>query len=238
MEASTALLAAAVGYLSGSVSFARLMMKIFAPEEELVGMDLDTGAGEPVRIETVGGTAISVKLGARYGCITSLLDMLKVAIPTLAFRFGFPGSPYFLITAAMGPVGHNWPLYHRFKGGRGLSAMYGGLLAIDPVGSLVTALLGMLLGLLAVKDVFVSYAAGVWLMIPWLWFRTHDWAYLLYIVFINAVFLLAMIPELRMMRDRKRRGVEGDFAGAMQATPMGQGINKIAERLRFPKRGK
>jgi glycerol-3-phosphate acyltransferase PlsY len=231
MNLQIALLAAIAGYLLGSISFARIINRLVAPEEQITGIEVETSSKETLRVETVGGTSISMRLGAKYGGITALLDMLKVAIPTLAFRFAYPQAPYFLITAAMGLVGHNWPLYHRFKGGRGLSAIYGGFLAIDWIGSLVTSIVGMVLGLAVIKDVFVSYLAGLWLMIPWLWFRTHDLAHLAYVVFVNVIFIVAMMPEIRMMRDLRRRGMLDDMATAMEATPMTRGIKKIAQRF-------
>lgn len=231
MDIQSTLLAAVVGYLFGSISFARIINRIVAPEEQISGIELETRSKEKLRVETVGGTSISIKLGAKYGGLTALLDMLKVALPTLAFRFAYPGAPYFLIAAAMGLVGHNWPIYHRFKGGRGLSAIYGGLLVIDFIGSLITSVVGMVLGVAVIKDVFVSYLAGLWLMIPWLWFRTHDLAHLAYVVFVNVIFVVAMIPEIRMMQDLKRRGMQDDMATAMEATPMTRGIKKIAQRF-------
>jgi len=231
MNLQIALLAAIAGYLLGSISFARIINRLVAPEEQITGIEVETSSKETLRVETVGGTSISMRLGAKYGGITALLDMLKVAIPTLAFRFAYPQAPYFLITAAMGLVGHNWPLYHRFKGGRGLSAIYGGFLAIDWIGSLVTSIVGMVLGLAVIKDVFVSYLAGLWLMIPWLWFRTHDLAHLAYVVFVNVIFIVAMMPEIRMMRDLRRRGMLDDMTTAMEATPMTRGIKKIAQRF-------
>jgi len=41
-------------------------------------------------------------LGRRFGCLTALLDMAKVAIPVLAFRLWAPDQPYYLIVAADG----------------------------------------------------------------------------------------------------------------------------------------
>ena len=231
MEWQISLLAAAVGYLFGSISFARVINRLVAPEEKITGMELDTGSMETFRVETVSGTSLSMKLGAKYGGITAILDILKVAIPTLVFKLALREAPYFLLTAATGLVGHNWPLYYRFKGGRGLSAIYGGFLVIDWIGSLVTSFAGMFLGLVVLRNVFVSYLAGLWLMIPWLWFRTRDLAHLAYVIFCNIIFVVAMIPEIRTMRDRKRRGVQGDFAGAMEATPMARSIRKIANRF-------
>jgi glycerol-3-phosphate acyltransferase PlsY len=232
VEPQIALVAAAVGYLLGSISFARVIVKLVAPGEEITGMELDVaGTDEKVNVSAVSGTAVSMKLGAKYGGLTAILDILKVMIPTLVIRFVFPGTAYFLITAAMGLVGHNWPLYHRFRGGRGLSPIYGGLLAVDWLGSLLMSFAGMFLGLVVLRNVLVSYMAGMWLMIPWLWIRTHDLAHVAYAVFINIMFALAMIPEIRGIMDRKRRGVEGDFAAAMEMTPMGRMIKQMANRV-------
>jgi hypothetical protein len=52
-----------------------------------------------------------------------------------------------------------------------------------------------------------------------------------YAVAVNFLFVLAMVPEFRTIRDCRRRGVQGDMMGALEATPMGQGVKKMAERL-------
>jgi glycerol-3-phosphate acyltransferase PlsY len=128
-------------------------------------------------------------------------------------------------------IGHIWPVYHRFRGGRGLSAVYGGVLAIDPIGVLVTSVGGMLLGLLVLRDMVAAYMGGLWLLIPWLWFRTHDVAYLAYAIAVNLIFLVAMIPEIRIYLQLRREGKAEDVSELMQFTGMGRGIYKMAKRL-------
>jgi glycerol-3-phosphate acyltransferase PlsY len=239
MDIWKVLLCASIGYFAGSISFARLVVRLVAPGQEITGMDLGGAeAEETIRVEAVSGTAVSLKLGAKWGGITALLDILKVALPTLALRFAFPESPYHLLTATTGLIGHNWPIYYRFRGGRGLSPIYGGFLAVDWLGTLVTSTVGMLVGLALLKNVLISYMAGLWLMIPWLWFRTHDAAHVAYIVSVNVIFALAMIPDIAGMIDRKRRGIEMDFAQAMELTPMGRGIGKMANRLGLMRSGR
>lgn len=231
MDTGIALLSLVVGYLLGSISFARVIMKWAAPGEELTGMELDTAGGEKFRVEMVGGTAISVKLGAKYGVLTAVLDILKVVFPALAFKLLYAGMPYYLMVATMGIVGHNWPLYHRFKGGRGLSPMVGGFLVADWLGTLVTSVLGMFLGLALFRNIFLSYLLGPWLMIPWLWFRTRDPWHVAYAVVANLLLVLATVPEIRTMRDHRRRGIQGDMAAQMEATPMLRGMRKMANWL-------
>ena len=98
MEPQIALLAAAVGYLFGSISFARIIVKLVAPDAEITGMEFDVaGTDEKVSVSAVSGTAVSMKLGAKHGGLTAILDILKVTIPTLVIRFAIPGTTYFLI---------------------------------------------------------------------------------------------------------------------------------------------
>jgi glycerol-3-phosphate acyltransferase PlsY len=85
---------------------------------------------------------VRLQLGARYGCLVSILDMIKAAVPAFIFKLLYPEMPYYLITAGMATVGHIWPVVHRFKGGRGLSCIIGGMLIVDWVGVLITNLIG------------------------------------------------------------------------------------------------
>lgn len=232
MDPSIALLAAAVGYLCGAISFARLLVKIVAPKEDLGRIEIHPeGIDAKVVMSAVSATAVSMRLGPKLGFITVVLDMLKIAVPTLALKLLYPGTAYFLITATAGMIGHIWPVYHRFRGGRGLSAVYGGMFVIDPIGVFATSLGGMLLGLFVLRDMFSAYLGGLWLLIPWLWFRTHDPAYLAYAIAVNIIVLLAMLPEMRQYVRLRREGKGDDLAQLMQLTGMGRGIYKMARRF-------
>lgn len=232
MDPLVALLAAAAGYLLGAISFARIVTKIVAPQENLTQTEVKLeSSDERVVMSAVSATSVSMHLGPRFGFITVVLDMLKITIPTLVFKFLYPDTPYFLITATTGMLGHIWPLYHGFRGGRGLSAVYGGMFAFDPIGVFVTSLAGMLLGLLVLRDVLVAYVGGLWLLIPWLWFRTHDLAYLAYAIAVNIIFVLAILPELRQYVRLRREGTAADVGEVMQLTGMGRGIYKMAKRF-------
>ena len=230
MDPMLALLAALVGYLLGSVSFARLVANLVVPEEDITTTDIAIpGSEEKLIFSSVSATSISMRAGPKLGCLTSILDMIKVTIPTLAFKLWFPEAPYFLIVATAGVVGHNWPVYYRFKGGRGFSPVFGGMLVIDWIAIPVTTLAGLLLGLLVFRDILVAYMAGLWLMIPWLWFRTHDWTYLIYALAVNVCFMVAAIPEIKQYILLKRTG-KARLSGFLQSSDM-RHMLKIANRL-------
>ena len=128
-------------------------------------------------------------------------------------------------------IGHIWPLYHGFKGGRGLSAVYGGMFAIDWIRVFATSLGGMVFGLFIARDFLVAYMAGMWFLVPWLWFRTHDVGHLMYAIAVNIILMLAMIPEMKQYIKFRREGKGEDLSEVMQLTGMGRGIYKMAKRF-------
>jgi glycerol-3-phosphate acyltransferase PlsY len=238
MDLPTAVLAAASGYLLGSISFARLITRWFAPRQDIADLAVPVaGTGESAKVNIFGANAASMILGPRFGLLIALLDMFKVALPTLAFRLYDPGPAYFLIAAVAGLVGHNWPVYYRFRGGRGFSAILGGFFVVDWLGALATPILGLLLGMVVIGSVPVAYVAWLWLMIPWLWFRTRDPAHLAYAIAINLIFVIATIPEMRTFARYRREGkLDAYMQGLMESSPRWRGMKKIEDRLRS-KRG-
>jgi glycerol-3-phosphate acyltransferase PlsY len=120
MSPWTVLLAAVSGYLIGSLSFARIMMRVVAPGQEYQKIRRDVpGTEEQFEGHSVSANSVRVQLGSRYGCLTALLDAAKAAVPALVFRAWQPAEPYYLIAATAAIVGHIYPLYYRFQGGWG-----------------------------------------------------------------------------------------------------------------------
>jgi acyl phosphate:glycerol-3-phosphate acyltransferase len=207
MEPITVILALVIGYLAGSLSFTRLVSRLTNPNVDLENIELSAkGIDQTFKVSSMGASTASMKLGPKIGCAIGLLDILKVAIPTLTYRLIYPDQTYCLIVAIAGMAGHNWPVFNRFKGGRGISAFYGGLAALDLLGAIVCAVGGLLLGIFVFRDFIMAYMAGVWLVIPWMWFRSHDPAYLIYAIVVNILFMLAMIPDLKQYFKLRREG--------------------------------
>jgi glycerol-3-phosphate acyltransferase PlsY len=235
MEPTTLITAVLSGYLLGSISFARLFTRWLAPAADLSKLSISIqGTDEAVQADLYGANAASRVLGARYGIVVTALDILKVALPTLAFKVLYAGQPYLLVVALAGLVGHNWPIYHRFKGGRGFSAILGGLLVVDWLGALVLPMLSLLLGGLVLHNPFVAYIAWLWMLVPWLWLRTHDPAYLIYAVALNLIFGLATIPEIRLLLRLRREGrLQGYMQGLLQSSPRWRGMSRMIQRFRL-----
>lgn len=233
MDPLTLAIAAAAGYFIGAVSSARIVSRVVAPGQAVADettLRLE-GTDKTMRLGTVSASSVSIQHGSRAGFVTYLLDVTKVAVPVAVAWRVWPDWPYFLVVSVAAFVGHVWPIYYRFRGGRGLSAIYGSLLVIDWVGMLVTAIGGMLFGLVVARSVIVAYMAGVWLVLPWLWFRTHRAAYAAYACVLIVLFTIAILPEIREWRRIARDGTWSDPAAVIQLSGMGRGMIKMARRL-------
>lgn len=124
-----------LGYLSGSLPFAvwvtRYVKKI----------DLrNTGSGHATTTNTIR------QAGFGWGALVAILDVLKGFLPTLLAGIVSNETWVIVLTAALGVVGHCWPLFGQFRGGMGIAPFGGALLATHWVSALVG--FGLLLGLL------------------------------------------------------------------------------------------
>lgn len=70
-------------------------------------------------------------LGAKAAVITLVVDILKGLLPAILFPliFGMPELCYWSSLAAF--IGHLFPVYYGFKGGKGVAVAFGGLLGVN-----------------------------------------------------------------------------------------------------------
>ncbi|MCP5098875.1 MAG: glycerol-3-phosphate acyltransferase [Chloroflexi bacterium] len=109
------LLAGLIGYLSGSIPFGFIYVKLFK------GIDIrDVGSGR------TGGTNSLRAAGLGVGLLTSFSDVFKGTGAVLLVRFLFAPSvdtvimPWVVIVAGIfSVVGHNWSVFLKFRGGAG-----------------------------------------------------------------------------------------------------------------------
>lgn len=238
MDIGIAVLSAVMGYFLGAISFSRIVTRLFAPDVNLEDVRLPNLDGtEGDKLLTIGANTASIKLGPQVGCTIGLLDILKAFIPTLVVRILYPDEYYYLLTSLFAMIGHNWPVYYRFKGGGGMSPALGGFLAVDWIGTLISNLAGMLFGFAIVRDLFFAYIGWTLFMIPYLWITTKDPIFALYAFAINLAFYLALVPEIKRYLEARRRG-EVDMQQGMEVTPMGRGMLKMARAMGFFKEKK
>ncbi len=131
------LLAIVISYLLGSVPFGLIVGRFKAK------IDIrNYGSGR------TGGTNVLRTLGRGAFLMVATLDVLKGAVAVLLARLVF-GEGYLAIglyhleqpgvssiAALIAVVGHIWPIFARFKGGRGVGTFIGTMFAISPMAAL------------------------------------------------------------------------------------------------------
>jgi len=118
-------------YLLGSISTAILTCKIMGlPDPRTLGSK-NPGATNVLRI---GGAS-----GKKAAFITLLGDFLKSYVPMLiAHALGFDPIWLFMVGFAAF-LGHLYPVYYQFKGGKGVATALGLYFGLDPLGGLAVA---------------------------------------------------------------------------------------------------
>jgi len=117
-------------YLIGSIPFGFLVAKLAG------GVDIRTvGSGN------IGATNVGRVLGFRYFLVVFLLDLLKGMLPTLAAasRAGRPSAALAVGVAVATILGHNFPVYLKFRGGKGVATSLGAVGALDPIAGAASA---------------------------------------------------------------------------------------------------
>ena len=119
------LLAVVAGYLIGSLSFAVIVSRLMGLSDPR-----SYGSGNP------GATNVLRSGNKAAAILTLVFDALKGYVPVLlVLKFGAPygleeGSAALVGLAAF--IGHLWPVFFKFVGGKGVATAAGVLLAINP----------------------------------------------------------------------------------------------------------
>ncbi|HXJ14301.1 MAG TPA: glycerol-3-phosphate 1-O-acyltransferase PlsY [Candidatus Limnocylindrales bacterium] len=161
---TTILLLAAV-YLLGSIPFGLLLARLS------VGSDIrKSGSGN------IGATNVARVAGPAAGILTLILDAAKgSAAVWLATRFTEHSSTLMTLAGVIALLGHCFPVWLKFKGGKGVATALGVFLMLAPMAALC-ALLVFIAVTLAWRYVSlgsVSAAAAMPLLMYFLWAPGH-----------------------------------------------------------------
>jgi glycerol-3-phosphate acyltransferase PlsY len=132
------LLAATLGYLVGSLSFAVIVSRLMGLKDPRTFGSKNPGATNVLRSGSKAAAAV-----------TLLLDGVKGFLPVFLVRWF--GRPYGLEEGTMALVGlaaflgHLWPVFFRFQGGKGVATFIGVVFGIDPWLGLATAVTWLLI---------------------------------------------------------------------------------------------
>lgn len=161
-------------YLIGSIPFGYLIART-------KGIDIRTkGSGN------IGATNVGRVLGRKWGFLCFFLDFLKGFVPAAAcgvmlgrgYGAGLSGDQATLLylgTALCAVLGHMFPVWLKFKGGKGIATGFGALLGVWPVftiGAVIAIVTWVALvkvtRMVGISSVLAGVALAAWVVVSWL----------------------------------------------------------------------
>ncbi|MCL2147708.1 MAG: glycerol-3-phosphate 1-O-acyltransferase PlsY [Synergistaceae bacterium] len=122
----------ALSYLLGSIPTGFLLVKYYK------GIDIrNIGSGN------LGANNVRRVMGKEWGIFVAIVDMTKGVIGLLGAMASGITTPWILSTIALaGVLGHNYPVWLNFRGGKGVSTSYGVIALLWPLYSFAIAMMG------------------------------------------------------------------------------------------------
>ena len=150
------IITALVSYLFGSIPFGYLFTKI------LLKKDIrDVGSGN------IGATNVLRTGNKSLGYLTLILDIAKAVVPVVYIKFNYPDLVY--ISALCAFLGHLFPIWLKFKGGKGVATFVGILISINIYYALVFGIVWTLTFLISryssLSSLFASISIPIYLLI-------------------------------------------------------------------------
>jgi len=200
------LITAAISYLLGAIPFGYLLVRTFKGEDVR-----SSGSGN------IGATNVARKSPA-LGVATLLLDAAKGMAAVLLARtlFGGPHRALVMTTAAFfAVVGHLFPVWLKFRGGKGVATSLGSFILLTPKSILCLVILFLFL---AVAFRYVSLGSiAVAVAFPLLAWTLHEYTDSRQLIYIAAVSAL-VIWKHRQNIGRLAAGTESRFGATKSET--------------------
>ena len=150
------IITALVSYLFGSIPFGYLFTKI------LIKKDIrNVGSGN------IGATNVLRTGNKLLGYLTLVLDIAKAVVPVIFIKLNYPDLVY--ISALCAFLGHLFPIWLKFKGGKGVATLVGILLSINIYYAIVFGTVWILTFVISkyssLSSLFASISIPIYLLI-------------------------------------------------------------------------
>ena len=181
------------GYLCGSIPFGLILTRLFTSEDLR-----QVGSGN------IGATNVLRTGNKKLALATLLLDAAKASLPIL--MFGLYSNPVFALTFGLSAIiGHCFPIWLKFKGGKGVATALGVLLAAIPITGFIACLTWILSFLAArISSLAALTAIVVAPCVTWTLYGNIP-------ALLNAAISLIIIVRHKDNINRLRKGEEHQF---------------------------
>ena len=164
-----------VSYLFGSIPFGLLLTKIFLKKDIR-----EIGSGN------IGATNVLRSGNKILGYSTLILDILKAVLPILYIKFFM--NDYLYISALSIFIGHVFPIWLKFKGGKGVASYLGILCCLDIFSALIFGVVWISIFILFKFSSLSSLLASLTIPIFQFFYNSNSDYYFYFMMFILIFF--------------------------------------------------
>ena len=180
------IIVAITSYLLGSIPFGFILTKIFLKKDIR-----DIGSGN------IGATNALRTGNKSLGYGTLLLDVLKAIIPVIYTKLNYPD--YIFITSMFVFLGHVFPLWLKFKGGKGVAPYVGILFSINLIYGIVFVSIWIITFLISKYSSLASLIASFTIPIYLLFFNNEN------LIFFSIMFVLIFYTHRENVKRLKNK---------------------------------
>jgi len=191
-------IAVVLGYLLGSIPSAYIATRVAA------GKDVRRLGGG-----NVGGLNVYREVGANPAAVAGIVDLGKGAAAVAIAQWLLDVSQPFVLAAAVAAVvGHNWMVWLKFSGGKGMGAAIGALFVLLPVYGYLLGLAfffgTVLIPFVITRNVALSMGVGL-LSLPFIgWLGMKSTPFIIFSIVLGLIILVKFISTARLTAARTR----------------------------------
>ena len=145
-----------ISYLLGSIPFGLILTKLFLKKDIR-----DIGSGN------IGATNVMRSGNKLIGFLTLFLDIFKAVLPVVYIKFNYPDLIYICSLSVF--LGHVFPIWLKFKGGKGVATYVGILFSINLIFGLIFCICWLLIFFLSkyssLSSLIASFSLPIYLFI-------------------------------------------------------------------------
>ena len=179
-----------IGYLLGNIEWGLIISRVLKTDIR------QHGSGN------TGATNLTRTLGALPGLLTLIGDVSKGIAATL-IGMALLGRYGAMVGGICAVIGHNWPVFFKFKGGKGVAATLGSALIVQPLVTAPAALVGIvLIAVTRYVSLSVLIAVSLFVVLALILFF-GDWALFAYVCVLSAMIFYVHRGNIERLRQRR-----------------------------------
>ncbi len=191
-----------VGYSLGCINPAYIIGRF-------KGIDIRTEGSH-----NAGASNAKIVLGWHWAVLVAIYDISKTMIAVLIIRYLYPDlTDLAVLTGCMAVLGHIFPFYLGFKGGKGFASYAGLVLILNPLWFIVGAVIGTITTITTNWIVTATLVFTISYPVFRFFTSNGDWLSVFFVTMTSLIIIFKHIPNFKKLVNHQEIGLNGNYVG-------------------------